>query len=203
MEFLGQESDLSWSCNPPHSFSPAGSFNPLCWPRIKPVSWCWRDAAHHPVPQWELCHRNLLKLSQIMPCSAKHPLVASHLGQKKSWVLPLPHPHWLLCNSATPIKLLPQGLCPCCSSADVLFSQVFHDLVSTALLTRLLPPQWSLPHHVKWLAPSLCIPISCWTFLGVLTLTYIWVFLICLPSVFPHRLPAPRELNFVPYCLST
>ena len=40
--------DLCYSC------SNAGSFNPLCWARIKPSSWCCRDATDPVVPQQEL-----------------------------------------------------------------------------------------------------------------------------------------------------
>ena len=41
MEFQG--SDLSHSCG---SCGKAGSFNPLCWVGMEPVSWCCRDATH-------------------------------------------------------------------------------------------------------------------------------------------------------------
>ena len=44
MEFPGQGSDPSCSCNLRHSGGKAGSFNPLCWMGINPASWCCRDA---------------------------------------------------------------------------------------------------------------------------------------------------------------
>ena len=53
MEFPGQGSDPSCSCNLYHSCGSAGSFN-CAGPRIKPVSWCCTDAANPFVPQWEL-----------------------------------------------------------------------------------------------------------------------------------------------------
>ena len=47
MEFMGQGSDLSHSCDLYRSYSNARSFSPLCRPGIKPASWqrpcgsCW------------------------------------------------------------------------------------------------------------------------------------------------------------------
>ena len=54
MEFPGQGSGPSHSCNLFPTCSNARYFNPLCQARIEPVSWCCRDAANHVVTQWKL-----------------------------------------------------------------------------------------------------------------------------------------------------
>ena len=54
MEFSGQGSDLSCSCNLPHSCSNAESLTHCVEPGIKPLSQCCRDAANFIVPEQEL-----------------------------------------------------------------------------------------------------------------------------------------------------
>lgn len=148
-------------------------------------------------------HRNLFKPKSDQSTLCWKPSVASYLNWKKIlWPLVLTHPHprwlqghWPPCGSAAPIKLLPQGLCPCCPSADVLFSQVFHSLSATPLVKCHLLKEVFL---ITWNS-SLCHSLSQYPvelFFRVLTLTYTWVF-ICLPSVFLHRHTAPWEHNFV------
>ena len=48
MEFLGQGSDLSFSCHL------SGILNPLCWLGIEPAPQCSQDAANPVAPQREL-----------------------------------------------------------------------------------------------------------------------------------------------------
>ena len=54
MEFLGQGSDPSCSCDLPSSCINAGSFNPLCWLGSEPASYCCRDATDPTEPQRKL-----------------------------------------------------------------------------------------------------------------------------------------------------
>ena len=56
MEFMGQGSDLSHSCDLYCSYSNARSFSPLCRPGIEPVSWYCRDRVDPVGPQWKLLH---------------------------------------------------------------------------------------------------------------------------------------------------
>ena len=56
----GQGSDLSHCCDLHLRGHNARSFNPLCQVRIKPASWCCRDAAHPAAPQQEL-HYNTIE----------------------------------------------------------------------------------------------------------------------------------------------
>ena len=51
MEFLGQGSDPSHSCNLCCSYGNTRSLNPLCQPGIKPMSWCCRDSVNPIAPQ--------------------------------------------------------------------------------------------------------------------------------------------------------
>ena len=57
MEFLGQESDQSHSCNLSHSCGSAISFTHCAGPGIKPVPQCSQDTANPVAPQQKLlCH---------------------------------------------------------------------------------------------------------------------------------------------------
>ena len=56
MEFLGQGSDLSHSCDLCHSCSNAGSLTHCLGLGIKPVSQWSQDAADPVVPLWEILY---------------------------------------------------------------------------------------------------------------------------------------------------
>ena len=62
MEFLGQRSHQSRSCNLHSSCGNTGSFNPLCLVGIESVSLCCWDATDPIVPQWELQANNFWEL---------------------------------------------------------------------------------------------------------------------------------------------
>ena len=58
MEFPGQRSDPSLSCDLSHSYGNTGSFNPLCWTGDQTYVLVLGDAADPVVPHQEL-HRSL------------------------------------------------------------------------------------------------------------------------------------------------
>ena len=55
IEFPGQGSDVSHSCDPCHGWGSDGSFTHCAVPGIELVSQCSKDAADPIALQWELC----------------------------------------------------------------------------------------------------------------------------------------------------
>lgn len=118
----------------------------------------------------------------IMPCSAEHPPVASHLGQKEIlWPLVLPHPHphsgllvvELHLESSCLRASAPAASLLTCSSPKysmVFILNTFRSLPKCHLLREVFLNTWNgSPYHTLSQYPVEL-------FLRVLTLTYIWLF---------------------------